>query len=63
MTKICGTAAYIVRLPRLLEAIHDILHVSQLKKCILVLTEIVEQNEILVEPDLSYIEYPIKVLD
>jgi hypothetical protein len=26
-------------------------------------TEIVEQGEVWVEPDLSYVEYPIKVLD
>jgi hypothetical protein len=26
-------------------------------------SKIVEQKEILVEPDLSYVEYPIKVLD
>jgi hypothetical protein len=63
ITKICGPMAYRVRLPPLLVAIHDIFNVSQLKKCIRVLTEIVEQKEILVEPDLSYVEYPIKVLD
>jgi hypothetical protein len=52
-----------VRLPPQLATIHDIFHVSQLKKCIQVPTKIVEQKEILVEPDLSYDEYPIKVLD
>jgi hypothetical protein len=55
--------AYRVRLPPPLAAIHDIFHASQFKKCIRVPTEIVEQKEILVEPDLSYVEYPIKVLD
>jgi hypothetical protein len=55
--------AYRVQLPPPLATIHDIFHVSQLKKCIRVLTEIVEQKEILVEPDLSYVEYHIKVLD
>jgi hypothetical protein len=58
-----GPMAYRVRLPPPLAAIHDIFYVSQLKKCIQVVTEIVEQKEILVEPDLSYVEYPIKVLD
>jgi hypothetical protein len=47
----------------LLAAIHDIFHVSQIKNCIRVPTKIVEQNKILVELDLSYVEYPIKVLD
>ena len=55
--------AYRVRLPPQLSAIHDIFHVSQLKKCVRVPTEIVEQEDIRVEPDLSYVEYPIKVLD
>jgi hypothetical protein len=40
-----------------------VLHVSQLKKCVRVPTEIIEQQDILVEPDLSYTEYPIKVFD
>jgi len=40
-----------------------IFHVSQLKKCIRVPTEIIEQQEIFMEPDLSYDEHPIKVLD
>ena len=38
-------------------------HVSQLKKCVRVPTEIIDQSEIIVEPDLSYNEYPIKILD
>ena len=33
------------------------------KKCVRVPTEIIKQTEILVEPDLSYVEYPIKVHD
>ena len=55
--------AYRVRLPPQLATIHDVFHVSQLKKCIRVPTEIIEQQEILVESDLSYVEYPHKVLD
>ena len=55
--------AYRVRHPPQLSTIHDIFHISQLKKCVRVPTEIIEQQEILVEPYLSYIEYPLKVLD
>jgi hypothetical protein len=63
INKMCGHVAYRVRLPPQLVAIHDIFHISQLKKCIRVPIGIVEQKEIFVEPDLSYVEYSIKVLD
>jgi hypothetical protein len=44
-------------------AVHDIFHVSQLKKCVKVPEEIIEQRDLEIEPDLSYVEYPIKILD
>ena len=55
--------AYRLRLPSRLAAIHDVFHISQLKKCIRIPTEVIEQQEILVEPDLSYNEYPLRILD
>jgi len=44
-------------------AIHDVFYISQLKKCVRVPTKIIDQQEILVEPDLSYVEYPLRILD
>jgi hypothetical protein len=55
--------AYRPRLPSQLAAIHDVFHISQLKKCIKVPTEIIEQQTIEIEPDLSYVERPIQILD
>jgi hypothetical protein len=61
--KVCGPVAYRIRLPSQLAAIHDIFHISQLKKCIIVPAEIVEAPTIEIEPDLSYTEQPIEILD
>ena len=59
----CGPVAYRIRLPSQLAAIHDVFHIAQLKKCIKVPTEIIKPQDIEIEPDLSYAEYPIRVLD
>ena len=59
----CGPVAYRRQLPSQLAAFHNVFHVSQLKKCVRVPTEVIEQQEISVEPDLSYVEYPLRILD
>ena len=58
-----GPVAYRIRLPSRLAAVHNVFHISQLKKCVKVPEEIIEQQYLEVEPDLSYVEYPMKILD
>jgi hypothetical protein len=61
--EICGPVAYRIRLPSRLAVVHDVFYISQLKKCVKVPEKIIEKQDLEVEPDLSYIEYPMKILD
>jgi hypothetical protein len=58
----CGTVAYMLDLPPSLAGVHDIFHMSQLKKCLKTLVNIVFPEVTPLEADLSYPEHPIKVL-
>jgi hypothetical protein len=46
-----------------MSAVHDVFHVSQLRKCVRFPTEVLPEPELEIEPDLSYQEHPVKVLD
>ena len=59
----CSSIAYHIQLPDILSAVHNIFHVSQLKKCLWVPDEAVEIEGLPLQPDLSYIEHPVKILD
>jgi hypothetical protein len=59
----CGTVANKVDLPPSLAGVHDIFHVSQLKKCLKAPLDVVLPKVTPLEADLSYPEHPIKILD
>jgi hypothetical protein len=59
----CGSVAYKLDLPPSLAGVHDIFHVSQLKKCLKAPMDVMLPEVTPLEADLSYPEHPIKVLD
>jgi hypothetical protein len=59
----CGKVAYRVRLPEQLSVVHNLFHVSQLKKCLQVPHQVVDFEGVELELDLSFSEHPIRVLD
>jgi hypothetical protein len=55
--------AYKLELPPSLAGVHNIFHVSQLKKCLNVPVDVVLPEVAPLESDLIYPEHPIKILD
>jgi hypothetical protein len=58
-----GPTSYQVELPAKLSGIHNVFHVSQLKRCMKPPTDVVIEDTIPLEPDLTYKAYPINILD
>jgi hypothetical protein len=55
--------AYQLELLPQLSDVHDVFHVSQLKKCLHVLEEQIPMEDLDAKEDLSYQEHPIKILE
>jgi hypothetical protein len=58
-----GEVAYQLELPARLSDVHNVFHISQLKKCLRVPEEQLPLEELNVQDDLTYTEYSVKILD
>jgi hypothetical protein len=58
-----GEVAYQLELPPQLSNVHDVFHVSQLRKCLRVSEEQMPLEVLTFGEDLTYQEYPVKILD
>ena len=58
-----GTLAYKVALPPSLSKIHNVFHVSTLRKYIYDLVHVMELEPIQISEDLTYEEVPIQIVD
>jgi hypothetical protein len=58
-----GEVAYQLKLPPQLSNVHDVFHVSQLRKCLRVPEEQLPKEELNLGGDLTYSDRPVKILD
>jgi hypothetical protein len=59
----CGEVAYQLELPVSLLGVHDVFHMSQLKKCLRIPKEQIPLEELTVKEDLTYDEFSVKILE
>jgi hypothetical protein len=55
--------AYQLDLPQSLSTIHNVFHISQLKRCLHVPTDVVDLETLDLQAGLTYEEHPIAILD
>ncbi|GJZ78774.1 hypothetical protein Tco_0643611, partial [Tanacetum coccineum] len=63
ITERIGPVAYRLRLPEELNGVHDMFHMSNLKKCLADPTLQVPLDEIQVDAKLNIVEEPVEILE
>ena len=58
-----GEVAYQLELPKSLSGVYDVFHISQLNNCLRVSEEQIPIEDLTIKEDLTYEEYPIKILE
>jgi hypothetical protein len=58
-----GEVAYRLALPPSLAGVHDVFHVSQLRRYIPDPSHILDHSDLRIEPDHTFVEHPIQILD
>ena len=58
-----GEVSYRLELPLSLLGVHDVFHISQLKRCLRVPKEQAPLDGVDVQEDLTYAEHPVKILE
>ncbi|XP_073132159.1 uncharacterized protein [Henckelia pumila] len=58
-----GDVTYHLALPSYLSSIHDVFHVSLLRQYVVDESHILHPTEVQLDPDFSYVEIPLMILD
>jgi hypothetical protein len=62
--KICGPVSYRIHLPEWFAALHNVFHVSQLRKCAHEPEmRVINEANAWIQSDLSVVEHPMRILD